>query len=66
MFTSGPVSGEVSRWNASGLSLLENTLYFSTVTAEGSSGLVTWSVSDGFLLDRSGPEAGIVLDGTGE
>ena len=49
-----------------GLSLQEITLYYSTVTAEGGSGLLAWTVSDGFILDTQVPEAGMVMDGTGE
>ena len=41
-------------------------MYYSTVTAEGGSGLVSWDVSDGFLLDTAAPEAGLVMDGSGE
>ena len=49
-----------------GLSLGEAMLYYSTVTAEGGSGLVSWDVSDGFLLDTVAPETGLVMDGSGE
>ena len=49
-----------------GLKLREDTGYYSSVTAEGASGLVTWDVSDGVLLDTQAPQAGLVMDGSGE
>lgn len=51
---------------ATGLSLREATLYYTSVVARGSSGLLAWDVSDGFSLDSQTPDCGIVSDGDGE
>ena len=66
IFASGPLSRDVDKYHVTGLSLQEATLYYSSVTAEGASGLVSWDVSDGVLLDTEAPQAGLVMDGTGK
>ncbi|PVD34771.1 hypothetical protein C0Q70_06048 [Pomacea canaliculata] len=63
--SSGPLSGNTESYYATGLSLREDTLYYTTVVAVGSSGLMSWDVSDGFMLDLQPPVAGLVLDGDG-
>ena len=66
IFASGPLSSSVDTYHVTGLKLREDTGYYSSVTAEGASGLVTWDVSDGVLLDTQAPQAGLVMDGSGE
>ncbi|XP_076468275.1 uncharacterized protein LOC143299060 [Babylonia areolata] len=65
IYASELLVGNASDLDLQGLALDESTVYYSTVTADGSSGLVTWDVSDGFSLDSKPPEGGAVWDGAG-
>ncbi|KAK7500517.1 hypothetical protein BaRGS_00008092 [Batillaria attramentaria] len=63
--SSGVLSPSAESYQTSGLQLAEDTLYYTTVVAWGEGGMVSWAVSDGFMLDTTSPGAGVVVDGTG-
>nr|KAG5709289.1 hypothetical protein BaRGS_018041 [Batillaria attramentaria] len=61
--SSGVLPPSAESYQASGLQLAEDTLYYTTVVAWGEGGMVSWAVSDGFMLDTTSPGAGVVVDG---
>lgn len=62
---SSDLPGTSQTYQAVNLTLVTATFYFTSVTAFGSSGLLTSAVSDGFLLDTRPPTSGLILDGLG-
>ena len=46
-----------------GLNLMDQTRYYTTIKATNTLGITTLSISDGFLVDISPPDSGIVFDG---
>ena len=53
-------------FNLGGLSLQENETYYGTIYALDKVGNESLRVSEGLTIDRTGPEDGIVADGSGE
>ena len=51
--------------NLTGLNLIDNTFYYTSVKATNKLGITTVSISDGFLVDITPPEVGIIFDGKG-
>ncbi len=48
-----------------GLPLVDNTFYYTSVKAMNKLGITAMSISDGFLVDITPPEVGVVFDGKG-
>ncbi|GFO45401.1 hypothetical protein PoB_007190600 [Plakobranchus ocellatus] len=65
IYVSNSINSGTTTHTASSLSLLENTRYFTTVAAHNRAGVMTTRTSDGFVVDNTAPEAGLVLDGAG-
>lgn len=55
--------GDVTSTTFSDLALLNNRRYYTTLRAVNPVGVVTTSVSDGFLTDTTPPNLGVVTDG---
>ena len=57
------VLGNTTHVTISGLELLHNRVYYSSIVASSPTGLRAVSISDGFVVDVSPPIGGTVLDG---
>ena len=66
IYVSSNINSGTTTHTASGLSLLENIRYYTTVSAHNVAGVMTTRTSDGFMVDTTSPDAGVVLDGAGE
>ena len=55
--------GNITTYNLTNLALSDNRRYYTTLQAVNPVGVVTTSISDGFLTDTTPPVLGIVTDG---
>ncbi|KAK3801473.1 hypothetical protein RRG08_010053 [Elysia crispata] len=65
IYVSGNINSGTTTHTATGLSLVENIRYYTTVSAHNRAGVLTTRTSDGFMVDSTAPDGGLVLDGAG-
>ncbi|GFS26886.1 hypothetical protein ElyMa_005229600 [Elysia marginata] len=63
IYVSSNINSGTTTHTATGLSLVENIRYYTTVSAHNRAGVMTTQTSDGFTVDATAPDAGLVLDG---